>query len=89
MVAFILSASTNVDGPVAYGVLGVYLDHGTAIDAYNALVDQALASDEKIVSERSNEGVTLHETVFTMGILSLERHEIKGPLLQLLAPSAN
>jgi len=89
MVVFILSASTNVDGPVAYGVLGVYMDHGTAIDAYNALVDEALASDEKIMVERSNVGAILHETTFTMGILSLERHEIKGPLLQLLAPSAN
>jgi hypothetical protein len=82
MIAFIITASTIVNGEREGGIIDVFLDHGAAIDAYNKLVDDALACDETITSERSNTGAILHETVFTLGTLTLERHTIKGPLLQ-------
>ena len=82
MIAFIITAETTVSDTPEASIIEVYLDHATAIDAYNAWVDNALAVGETIVSERSNTGIILHQTTFTLGTLTLERHTIKGPLLQ-------
>ena len=83
MLAFVISAALGCPENMSdYKIDSVWYDHRQSIDEYNKLVDEALACGEEIVAEVSNKDNILHSTQFTLGLIRLEKHEIRGSLLQ-------